>query len=149
MYASSTRPCLVPHPKIRQRKNPSTRRCNLCTAVVVVIVEHCRGTHTHTHTCTHTWSSRANARVRARTHTHTPDRCLSVVYLSLTHTYICKCDIIFVPSFFLLPDRSLSAVVTEVPVESPHRQPSLRRFTAFKLRVCRHGSISGTVSSIN
>jgi len=60
---------------------------------------------------------------------------------------ICKCDIIFVPYFFLLPDRRISAVVTEVPVKSPHRPPSLRRLTAFKLQVCRDGSISGTIIS--
>ena len=138
------RPCLVPHPKIRHRKNPSTRRCNLCSAVVVAIVEHRRGTHTHMYT--HLIIQGRCARARA--HTHTSDRCLSAVYLSLTHTYICKCDIIFVPSFFLLLDRRLSAVVTEVPVESPHRPPSLRRLTAFKLQVCRDGSISGTISAI-
>ena len=38
-------------------------------------------------------------------------------------------------------------VVTEVPVESPHRPPSLRRLTAFKLQVCRDGFISGTIIS--
>jgi hypothetical protein len=144
------RPCLVPHPKIRQRKNPSTRRCNLCTAVVVAIMEHRRGTHTHTHTHVHTLDHPGlmGACARARTHTHTGSTSLCRLSLSLTHTYICKCDIIFVPSFFLLPDRSLSAVVTEVPVESPHRPPSLRRLTAFKLQVCRDGSISGTISAI-
>ncbi|XP_021317680.1 jasmonic acid-amido synthetase JAR2 [Sorghum bicolor] len=31
--------------------------------------------------------------------------------------------------------RRLSAVVTKVPVESPHRAPSLRRLTAFKLQI--------------
>ena len=60
---------------------------------------------------------------------------------------ICKCDIIFVPYFFLLPDRRLSTVVTKVPVESPHRPPSLRRLTAFKLQACRDRSISGTIIS--
>ena len=138
------RPCLVPHPKIRQRKNPSTRRCNLCSAVVVAIVEHRRGTHTYTHTHLIIMGRCA----RARAHTHRIDVSLSSISLSLSHTHICKCDIIFIPSFFLLPDRSLSAVVTEVPVESPHRPPSLRRLTAFKLQVCRDGSISGTISAI-
>jgi len=122
-------------------KKPSPRRCNLCTAVVVAIVEHRRGTHTytHTHTLDHPGPMRACARA------HTPDRRLSAVYLSLTH--ICKCDIIFIPSFFLLPDRSLSTVVTKVPVEPPHRPP-LHRLTAFKLHVCQDGSISGTISAI-
>ena len=81
------RPYLVPHPKIRHRKNPSTRRCNLCSAVVVAIVEHRRGTHTHNvHTLDHLGPTRACA--RARTHTHTPDRCLSTVYLSHTHIHM-------------------------------------------------------------
>ena len=58
---------------------------------------------------------------------------------------ICKCDIIFVPSFFLLPNRRLSAVVTEVPVESPHRPSSHRLQTT---GMSRDGSISGTISAI-
>jgi len=80
------RPCLVPHPKIRQRKNPSTRRCNLCTAVVAVIVEHCRGTHTHVHTLDHPGPMRACA--GAHTHTLRIDVSLSSISLSHTHTYV-------------------------------------------------------------
>ena len=108
------RPCLVPHPKIRHRKNPSTRRCNLCSAVVVAIVEHRRGTHTHVHTLDHPGPMRAYA--RARTHTHRID--VSLPSISLSHTYICKCDIIFVPSFFFQIEVSLPS--------SPKSPSSLR-----------------------
>ena len=111
------RPCLVPHPKIRHRKNPSTRRCNLCSAVVVAIVEHRRGTHTHTHTHVHTLDHPGPMRARART--HTPDRRLSAVYLSLTHTYICKCDI------YLFPLSSFFQIDVSLP-SSPKSPSSLR-----------------------